>query len=141
MSDATQTGNWIQAGATVLGFMVLWMKLSGKGEKREIGPQPFQVEPAPRYAAEHHNHPEYITRADCREMHLGVRQVEGEKFEAIQRQLDHLGNRMDATLKEHNKDAEVRANAIHSRITDLIPTISAVEARLEDHINTHARKS
>lgn len=138
MTEDANIGEWIRAAATVLGFLLLWLKLSGRSEKREIQ-SPLIVQASEHYAPVGHEHPQYMTKSDCRQSHQDSRIAESEKFAHIHRQLESFGIKLDGALAEHNKLAESRANAIHGRISDLIPSIASVEGRLDDHIENHRR--
>jgi len=137
VNDSASIGTWILAGSQVLGFIWVLVKLSGRSERREITPSPLIVEPSPQYALKDHGHPEYIIREDCRSEHIKSDKAETRKFEEIQRHLDHLGNKIDATLTDHNRQAEERAAKIHSRIDPISELASATSARFDDHIEDH----
>jgi hypothetical protein len=116
--------------------LVLLRKLSGQTEKREIN-QPLVVKPDPEYASKDHSHHQYITKEDCRAAHIQAGQAETGKFEAIQRQLDHMNNSFVATLARHNDQAEERAAKLHSRIDPIAQLSQATNARFDDHIEDH----
>lgn len=118
--------------------IVFYRNVSGKSQKRELD-QPLKVEAAEHFALAGHEHHQYMTKADCRQSHLDQRVADAERFAHIHHQLDSFILKLDGSLAEHNKLAEGRANALHSRITDLVPSIASVEARLDDHIENHRR--
>ncbi len=138
MTDASNIGMWILAAGVIGNTLMVWLKLSGRSEKREIQ-SPLIVQASEHYAPVGHEHPQYMTKADCRQSHQDSRITESEKFAHIHRQLESFGLKLDGALAEHNKLAESRANAIHGRISDLIPSIASVEGRLDDHIENHRR--
>lgn len=140
MSDAANIGVWVMAGSQVLGFIWVLVKLSGRAEKREIQ-QPLEVKAHEAFAPLHHQHPEYMTKADCRQFHMDQRTADAERFSHIHHQLEAFGVRLEGSLAEHNKKAEERSNALHSRITDLVPAIARNESRLDDHIRQHERNA
>lgn len=138
MSEASNIGMWIIAAGLIGNTLMVWIKLSGRTEKREIQ-SPLIVQGAEHYAPAIHEHPQYMTKADCRQSHQDQRGADAERFAHIHHQLDSFILKLDGSLAEHNKLAEGRANALHSRITDLVPSIASVEARLDDHIENHRR--
>ena len=135
--EAGQLGLWVLCASQIMTFLVMYRKLAGAPEKREISPSPLQVEEAPKYALRDHNHPQYITREDCRAVHLQAAQAESTKVEQIQRQIDHLAQDMKTTLSEHNKNAETRASSLHARIDPIAKMAQSTTDRLEDHFEDH----
>lgn len=133
MTDATNIGMWILAASAIGNTLLIWIKLSGRSEKREIQ-QPLEIKAHEQFAPLAHQHHEYMTKADCRQFHSDTRASDAERFAHIHRQLESFGLKLDGSLAEHNKNAEARASSIHGRITDLIPSISTVAARLDEHI-------
>ena len=133
---ANDLGTWLLAAGQVLTMLVMYRKLSGQTEKREIS-QPLVVKPDPEYAAKDHIHHQYITRDDCRAAHVQAAQAETGKFEAIQRQLDHMNNSFVLTLTRHNDQAEERAAKLHARIDPIAQLSQATNARFDDHIEDH----
>ena len=134
--DSGNLNTWIPSAISVLTGLVLLRKLSGQTEKREIN-QPLVVKPDPEYASKDHSHHQYITKEDCRAAHIQAGQAETGKFEAIQRQLDHMNNSFVATLARHNDQAEERAAKLHSRIDPIAQLSQATNARFDDHIEDH----
>lgn len=128
------------AAGVIGNTLMVWIKLSGRSEKREIQ-TPLEVKAHERFAPVDHHHLEYMTKADCRQFHLDDKSADSERFSHIHRQLESFALKLDGSLAEHNKAAEARASSIHGRISDLVPTIARVEARLDDHINSHPRPS
>ena len=140
MNDASNIGLWVMAGSQVLGFVWVLFKLSGRAEKREIQ-QPLEVKAHEQFAPLQHQHAEYMTKADCRAFHADNRAADAERFHHIHRQLEAFTAKLDGSLSEHNKAAEARANALHGRISDLVPAIAKVEGRLNDHLENHRSKT
>lgn len=138
MIDDANIGMWLLAAGQVGTVILTWAKLSGRSEKREIQ-QPLVVKASSEFASKDHTHPDYMTKGDCRQFHVDARAADEDQKSVMRRQLDHFGLKLDTALAEHNRHAEERANAIHGRISSLIPNIAAVEARLEDHIEDHRR--
>lgn len=134
--DSGNLNTWIPSAISVLTGLVLLRKLSGQTEKREIN-QPLVVKPDPEYAAKDHIHHQYITKEDCRAAHIQAGQAETGKFEAIQRQLDHMNNSFVQTLARHNDQAEERAAKLHARIDPIGELCGATNARFDDHIEDH----
>ncbi len=134
--DSGNLNTWIPSAISVLTGLVLLRKLSGQTEKREIN-QPLVVKPDPEYASKDHIHHQYITKEDCRSAHIQAGQAETSKFEAIQRQLDHMNNSFIQTLARHNDQAEERAAKLHSRIDPIAQLSQATNARFDDHIEDH----
>ena len=137
MNEALNIGQWVMAASSVGTFLVVVLKLSGRPEKREITPSPLIVKPDPEYAPKDHTHIQYITKEDCRAAHVQAQQTETSKLEAIQRQLDHLGNTVTNTLNQHNQQAEDRAIKLHSRIDPLAVIAQSTSDRLDDHLENH----
>lgn len=147
MSDASNIGNWVTAASAVGSMILVWWKLSGRSEAREITPQPLKVQAAEQFALREHEHPQYITREHCHAMHeearaaaLEDRHAVTRHVEGIQRQIDHLRNEIKQDLAAHNKEAIARSDAIHGRITALVPQIAANASRIDDHIEDHRRR-
>ena len=137
MNEAANIGQWVMAASSVGTLLVVMLKLSGRSEKREITPSPLIVKPEPEYASKDHVHHQYITKEDCRAAHVQANQTESSKLEAIQRQLDHLGNTVTNTLNQHNQQAEERAAKLHDRIDPIATIAQSTSARLEDHFRDH----
>jgi hypothetical protein len=137
MNEASNIGQWVMAASSVGTLLVVMLKLSGRSEKREITPSPLIIKPQTEYSPKDHIHPQYITREDCREAHQQASRLESTKLEAIQRQLDHLGNTVTNTLNQHNQQAEERANKLHARIDPISQIAQATSSRFDDHIEDH----
>jgi len=137
MNEATNIGQWIITAGLIGNFILVWVKLSGKPEKRDLGPQPFRVSAEPEFAMKNHGHPDYISRADCRAMHIQAAQDGTGKIEQVQRQLDHLGTEIKGALSELSKDAETRASKLHARIDPISQLAQSTTDRLNDHFEDH----
>lgn len=120
MSSYNDIGLVLVALVQILSFGVLWRKLSGAPESREISPQPLEVKPAA----------EYMTRQSCREMHTQTERFESEKFGAIEKQL----SAMTAALERRNTEGEARASKIHSRIDAVVEAVAEVRGQVNNHI-------
>jgi hypothetical protein len=138
VSEAANIGMWMMAASLIGNTILVWVKLSGRSERREIQ-QPLEVKAHEKFAPLDHHHSEYMTKADCRQFHLDQRASDAERFAHIHHQLEAFGLRLEGALAEHNKQADERANAIHGRITALVPSIAKVEGRLDDHLRQHER--
>ena len=125
MNDATSIGQWVISAITVLSFIGLWLKLS-RVEKREIGPQPFEVKQAQEFAPRTHLHAEYLTRAECSAQHTREAAI-----------LTAAMNRIENMLSDHARAAEVRAGKLHERIDPISQAVTAVAGRVDDHLADH----
>lgn len=146
MTDASAIGTWVLAAGVVISILLNFRKLSGRPEQREIQ-QPLEVRASAEYAPRTHEHPQYITRDDCKAMHTEARAATQQdrhaataQFEGVQRQLDHLRAEIKQDLADHNKQAIERSDAIHGRISALIPQIATAQSRIDDHLEDHRRK-
>ena len=135
MNEAVNVGNWIAAATSVGSFLLIILKVSGRTEKREITPNPLIVKPEPEFAPKEHIHHQYITKDDCREAHLQASKLETLKLEPIQKQLDYMLHTFQATLTQHNQQAEERAAKLHSRIDPISDIAKSTDARLNDHLH------
>lgn len=106
----------IQIGSLI----VMWRKLSGAPESREITPQPLEVKPAA----------DYMTRDACRQMHAQTERWESEKFAALERQLSSL----TSALERRNSEGESRASKIHARIDSVVESVSEIRGQVNNHI-------
>ena len=125
MNDATSVGQWVISAITVLSFVGLWVKLS-RVEKREIGPQPFEIKQAEQFAPRTHVHPDYLTRTECLAQHNRESAV-----------LNSAMNRIESILAEHAKSAEIRSSKLHERIDPISQAVTAVAGRMDDHLQDH----
>ena len=130
----------IPAIDTVVGWI-------GGGRRRRV-----QVET--EYAKEDHGHPElaplnhehavYVPRPDheahrtiCAQQILGINRGFTEGIEKIERQLDHLRDGINQRLDTFSKDSEARSSKVHGRVDIAEKAVSAVQARVEDHLQDH----
>jgi len=139
MNEATSIGQWIIVAGIVGNFILVWVKLSGKPEKREIQ-QPLRVAEEPEYAPKNHEHPDYISRTECRLSHQQSSQDGTKKIEDVQRQLDHLGKELKAGISAIGKDAETRAAKLHARVDPIAQLAASTTDRLDDHLKDHRAK-
>ena len=106
-SDALQLGQFVLAlGA----FIALWLslrkvekELRGGGEKREVGPQPFEVKA----------HPEYARR---------------EELQYVIARQDRMDAKLDSIVKDLSEAGEDRARRLHARLDQVIVAVSSVSA-------------
>jgi len=113
----------------------------GAGDKRQIQ-QPLIVKPDAEYAPRNHEHPQYMlqkvhdrTFDACDEQRrLMAAQAQNDR-EAVHNQLKELGKEIRVELAQHNAQAEERASLIHTRINGIAEPVSALKARVEDHIH------
>lgn len=130
---AREVGVWVLVAIALLPSVKSIIEWARGTPKRDIV-QPLQVTEAPRYAPIGHEHPQYMLRNECRDAHrVESQRITGE-FEATQRQIDHLGNKMDSTLREHNADAEARASKLHGRIDALVEKVGTLSGTMQNHI-------
>lgn len=125
MNEASSVGQWVISAITVLSFIGLWMKLT-RVEKREIGPQPFEVKQAEQFAPKQHLHVEYLTRAECMNQHARDAKT-----------LETAVSEIKSMLEKHALQAEDRARSLHKRIDPISSEIVAAKGRLDDHLQDH----
>jgi hypothetical protein len=131
---AREIGVWVLVAIAILPAVKTVIDWARGTPKRDIGPQPIQVQEALRYAPAQHEHPQYMLREDCREAHkLESKRITAE-FESVQRQIDHLGNKLDTTLTQHNVEAEARAGKLHGRIDVLVERVGTLSGTMSNHI-------
>jgi hypothetical protein len=131
---AREVGVWVLVAIAILPAVKTVIDWARGTPRRDIGPLPLQVQEAPRFAPATHNHPEYMSRLECREAHKQESNRITAEFEATQRQIDHLGNKLDTTLREHNADAEARAGKLHGRIDALVEKVGTLSGTVANHI-------
>ena len=127
--DSNTIGLWVMCAAVILNLVVTWRKASGQSEAREISPQPLRVREDLDPADREHEHPELITASQCRAEH-----------EQDRRAISVAVSGIRDMFEQHAKDAESRASKIHARIDPVAQEVTAVKARLNDHLEDHRAK-
>jgi hypothetical protein len=116
---------WLVNGLVTLGgLVVVYRKLSGQAEKREIAPQPLQVEATPSL----------ITRGDCERQHKAEERFMASRFSALEGRIIDL----TTSLERRNAEGEMRASGIHKRVDAVASDLAAVKGTLTEHI-AHGR--
>jgi hypothetical protein len=107
-------------------------------EKRDIGPNPLTVQAVKEYAALTHEHSQYLTRQDHRDVHRESQDAILVHINAMQSQMAGL----TTTIHDFNTAAEQRATSTHKRIDDLVRSAAGTKERLAGHIEEElARRS
>ena len=127
--DSNTLGLWVLSAVVVLQLIISWRKASGQSEAREISTQPLRVREDMDPADREHDHPELITATQCRQEH-----------EQDRRALSVAVSGIRDMFEQHAKDAETRASKIHGRIDPIAQEVTAVKARLNDHLEDHRAK-
>jgi hypothetical protein len=121
LMDPANVGTWVLV-AIALMPAIETLRRWFVGEKRKIGPQPFEVRAAPNYAPVDHTHTDHVTRTDLSRV-----------VEAV----ESLGQRVDSRFGALEKSAEARSSALHNRINPIAEGVAALRARFEDHLSNH----
>jgi hypothetical protein len=122
-------GLWVLAAIAVLQLLNMVFALTGRAAPRKIEPDPLRVREDKDFAAADHAHPNLVSSADCRAEHAKDRTA-----------LAHAVSDIRDMFDQHAKEAEARASKIHSRIDPIAQEVTAVKARLNDHLEDHRAK-
>ena len=137
MTEATNIGQWVIAAGVIGNMLLVWWKLSGRSETRDITPQPLMVKPSPEYAKVDHAHSQYITREECRIENSRQQEELAQRFTTITRQVEGLNNHITTGLEALNKKDEERASKLHSRIDPISQLAQSTTDRVNDHFEDH----
>jgi hypothetical protein len=105
---------------SVGGLVVVYRKLCGAAEKRQIEPQPLLVR----------KDPEAVSPEDCARQHQAEERFMAVRFTAIENRLAEL----TATLERRNEAGEERASGIHKRVDAVAADLAGVKGVLSEHI-------
>lgn len=120
MNEYLTLGVVFNALLTIGGGALLYRKLCGPGEVRQIAPQPLAVTAAP----------EYMTTARCKQMHEQTEKFESTQFEAIKKELSDLR----AALDRRNDQGEERARLLHERVNTVASALEHTRGQMKEHI-------
>ena len=121
MNEPTVIGILVLAGTQIMQFGLLWRKMSGVAEKREITPQPLVVQAATEHAPRDHTHAHYQTISDCKAMHTC------EKDNATRSEMQ-LSGRIEQLRLEIKSDIK----GLHARTDDVLREVSALSGRIDE---------
>lgn len=122
MSGVTHEVLWVGVLALLgMGYLIFSVEkfkrsVTGKGEPREITPQPLLVSPAVRYA----------TTGECAEKHKQIDQ----RLCQAERRLDAIDRKLEEKLDVVLKAGEERARGIHRRLNALLAAQNRVLGKL-----------
>jgi hypothetical protein len=102
------------------GLVVVYRKLCGAAEKRQIEPQPLVVR----------KDLEPISREDCVRQHQAEERFMAARFTAIENRLTEL----TASLERRNEAGEERASGIHKRVDAVAADLAETKGILAEHI-------
>ena len=98
----------------------------------------------PECAPAQHEHAQYVSRTEY-DSHRGACAAQSSQIaanfsagiEKLERQLDHIRNGINERLDSFNQTNEERAARLHNRVDVSEKIVSAVHARVEDHLQDH----
>lgn len=134
----------------LLNLYTLARRASGRGEARDVSGgdgKPLTVQPAARWAAAEHGHPDlddrYALRLhshECREHTQRLARLEQDSAGLAQEMRAGLSKIVDTiavNYRELNEAAERRANDAHTRMNPIAEALAAETRRLNDHLEDH----
>jgi hypothetical protein len=117
----TFIGFTVLALVQVLNLILMFRKVAGASEKREITALP----------------PNYMTEARCREQHAQAERFEAAQFDGIRKSIEDLA----ASLDRRNAEGEKRASQLHVRIDGVVAQVSELRGQVNNHIEHGAHNA
>jgi len=119
--SATFVGMVVLALVQILQLVLVFKKISGASERREITALPVA----------------YMTEARCRELHQQSERCEATRFDTLQSAIENLA----ASLDRRNAEGEKRASQIHVRIDGVAAQVSELRGQVNNHIEHRAHNA
>jgi hypothetical protein len=133
VSEASNIGEWVIAAGIIGNLVLVWWKLSGRKESRDITPQPLEVKASAEYARAEHTHDQYVLRDDDIRRHTDEERRLNHRFGRINDHLTAIGAKID----RHAVAAEERASRVHNRIDQVEKASERAGVSIENHLSDH----
>lgn len=139
-STALTIGFIVLGSVQVLNLLVLFLKLSGKPERREIFPSPLSVrndvDPNEKFAQADHEHSDLLSRTD----HEKLCEHRTRETVRVERSIEDLRETIIEFQKESTAREEARTRRLHERIDAFAQPLNQLIGRFENHMEYHRKR-